>query len=105
MSLQLWEQKPIDFKVMAGNVDITADATVVLNSVITPNLEFVTISEGVWGFKAIVADTVEDVTLPVAVNVTVNYGGQDYTLPIEFDVTVVANTSGIPANRFNIEFI
>ena len=105
MTLQLWEQKPIVIKVMAGNVDITADATVVLNSVITPNLEFVTISEGVWGFKAIVADTVEDVTLPVAVNVTVNYGGQDYTLPIEFDVTVVANTSGIPANRFNIEFI
>lgn len=105
MSLQLWEQKPIAFKVTVGETDITSDATLTLNSDISSNLEFNVISDGVWGIKAISADSLEDVTLLVKVNVNVNYNGNDYVLPIEFNTTVVANTTGIPTNRFNIEFI
>ncbi|QBZ70713.1 hypothetical protein pETSU_132 [Edwardsiella phage pEt-SU] len=105
MSLQLWEQKPIAFKVMVGDTDITSDASLTLNNDISSNLEFNAISEGVWGIKAISADSLEDVTLLVKVNVNVHYNGNDYVLPIEFNTTVVANTTGIPTNRFNIEFI
>lgn len=105
MSLQLWEQKPIAFKVMAGDTDITSDASLTLNNDISSNLEFDLISEGVWGIKAITADPLEDVTLLVKVNVHVNHDGNDYVLPFEFNTTVVANTNGIPTNRFNIEFI
>lgn len=107
MSLNLWEAKPVTYKVMAGNQDITAGSTVSNASAasVSEHLEFVQIADGSWGFKAIKADSVENVVLTAKVNVTVNYGDSDHVLPIEFEVTILANNSGISANRFNVEFM
>lgn len=105
MSLQLWEQKPISFNVMAGDTDLTADASVSFAGEATDYLEFVSISNGVWGFKAIKADSVEDTVIATKVNVTVNFEDNDYTLPIDINVTVLANTGDIPSSRFNIEIL
>lgn len=107
MTLNLWEQAPVAYTVMADGQDITSDATVTDMSIAGNNeyLEFVEIGAGVWGFKAIKADSLEDVTLQAKVNVNIQYNATDYVLPIELEVVIAANTAGIPANRFDIEFL
>lgn len=105
LSMELWEQRPITFKVMKGTEDITSNASLTLAESIPDGIEFISTGEGSYAIKAIQADSLEDTKLNVKVNVNVSYGGKDYVLPIELDVTVLANTSGIPTNRFNIDFI
>lgn len=107
MLLDLWEQDPITYRVIADGRDVTSTSTV-SDVAITNNgeyVDFIEISDGLWGFKAIKADPLEDVTLQAKVNVNVRYDGVDYDLPIELEITILANTTGIPVNRFDIEIL
>ncbi len=105
LSMGLWEQRPITFKVMKGSEDITSNASLTLAESIPDDLEFITAGDGTYAIKAIKADPLEDTKLQVKVNVNVSSGGKDYILPIELDITVLPNTTGIPTNRFNVDFI
>lgn len=106
MTLNLWETKTINYKVMAGDTDITSSVTNVTDQT-DPNdaIELVKVDDTHWGFQAIKASTTEDLVIDAMVDVHVTYKGTDHVIPMTIDVVVKANTTGIPENRFNVEML
>lgn len=106
MTLNLWDTKSINYKVMLGDTDITSSVTNVVDQT-DPNdaIELVKVDDTHWGYQAISARTDEDLIIDAMVDVYVTYQGTDHVIPMTIDVVVKANTTGIPANRFNIEFV
>lgn len=106
MTLYLWDTKPINFKVMAGDTDITFSVTKVTDQT-DPNdaIELVKVDDTHWGFQAVKARTDEDLVIDAMVDVYVTYKGTEHVLPMTVDVVVKANTNGTPENRFNVEML
>lgn len=106
MTLNLWDTKPINYKVMLGDTDITSSVTNVVDRT-DPNdaIELVKVDDTHWGYQAVTARTDEDLIIDAMVDVYVTYQGTEHVIPMTIDVVVKANTTGIPANRFNIEFV
>ena len=106
MTLNLWDTQAINYKVMAGETDITSSVTNVTDQT-DPNdaIELVKVDDTHWGFQAVKARTDEDLVIDAMVDVHVMYQGTERVIPMTIDVVVKANTTGIPENRFNVEML
>lgn len=106
MTLNLWDTQAINYKVMLGDTDITSSVTNVVDQT-DPNdaIELVKVDDTYWGFQAVKARTDEDLVIDAMVDVHVTYEGTEHVIPMTIDVVVKANTTGVPANRFNVEML
>lgn len=108
LQMDLWETKPIAFKVMLDTTDITSSVTEVVNTN-KPNIEdmfeFVTISEGVYGFKSIKSDPEATLQTNAIVTVTVVHEGETYNLPMTILLKTNKNPGTIETQRFKVEAV
>lgn len=105
LDLNLWQAGAVNYEVTMAGENITSDCTLTIKEESIPGQLEYDISGSALSIKAISANPLEDVSVKVKVDVSVTHGESDYVLPMELDVTVLANTGGIPANRFNVEFL
>lgn len=108
LQMDLWESKPIAFKVMLDTTDITSSVTEVVNTNkanIGDMFEFVTISEGVYGFKSIKSDPEATLQTNAIVTVTVVHEGETYNLPMTILLKTNKNPGTIETQRFKVEAV
>uniref|UniRef100_A0AAU8KXG8 Uncharacterized protein n=1 Tax=Pantoea phage Survivor TaxID=3232176 RepID=A0AAU8KXG8_9CAUD len=108
LQMDLWESKPISFKVMLDTTDITSSVTEVVNTNkanIEDMFEFVTISEGVYGFKSIKSDLEATLQTNAIVTVTVVHEGETYNLPMTILLKTNKNPGSIETQRFKVEAV
>lgn len=108
LTMDLWEVKPITFKVMLGETDISSSVTSIVNDNaenIAEMFEFVSISEGVWGFKSIKSEP--DATLGTTgiVTIKVTHESVDYNLPLSIRLRTNPNPGTIETQRFKVEAV
>lgn len=103
--MDLWESKPLTFKVTVDGLDVAdlVESVTVTPASIADKFEF-TSAEGVYTFKSIQSAT--DAVVTATAKVTV--AGTHNEVPFSLETDVVLNTNindgAIPTNRFDVEF-
>lgn len=105
--LDLWGTQAITYDVMVGSNNVNNTVTNVTISNIADVSNWIEINKGTgndWSIKAIRADGTQDTVYNLDVVVHGTYAGNSYALNFNLEVTIKANTTGIPVNRFDVEF-
>lgn len=108
MTMNLWESKPLSFKVMLNDTDITSSITDIVptnQTDINDKFEFVKLSDTSWGYQSVKSDTESQVTATGTFDVKVTYQTKDYLISGSVDLVTNVNDGSIPTNRFNVEML
>lgn len=108
LTMNLWETKPLQFKVTEDGQDVTASVTDLVptnQNDISDKFEFVKISNTSWGYKAIKASDTAQTTAQATFDVKVTINGKETVLHGTVQLVTNINDGSIPSNRFDIAFM
>ncbi|AEV89641.1 hypothetical protein OBP_204 [Pseudomonas phage OBP] len=112
LTMDLWESKPLTFKVVKGEGEAENDISNTITGVsvdpdaIMDKFEFSgVVGEGNFAFKSIASSTTEVVTATAKLLVVGNHDGVDYTLRADVVLNTNINDGSIPTNRFDVQFV
>lgn len=108
LTMDLWEIKPLSFKIMFNDKDITSS---IINIVptnqddINNNFEFVKISDTSWGYQSVKSSSTSEVTAKGEFDIKVLYENKDYVINGSVDLITNTNNGSIHTNRFDVTFV
>lgn len=104
LTMNLWDSKPLTFKVMKGSTDITSSVTDVTvdGSSIADKFEFNS-NNGTHSFKSIKSDSAAPVTATAKITINGVSDSAGYSLSADVNLVTNTNDGSIPTNRFDVQ--